>query len=427
MYPNLYYLLKEWFGVDWQIFKIAATFGVFVALAFVAAAWVLTIELKRKQKLGLLTFTEKEITVGEPASVPDLIINFLIGFVFGYKVLAILFMKGIGNPQEFIFSTKGNLWTGLLLGFLAAGFRWYEANKTKLANPEKRKIKLWPHDRVGDLIMYAFIFGFLGAKLFHNLENWNEFTANPIDAIFSASGLTFYGGLICAAIAIYFYTKKYNIPYIQLADAIAPALMLAYAVGRIGCQLSGDGDWGIINSSFINESSGFVTPTAQQFNDFVINNHQYYFKGDVKSIEQIHHLSVQPVSWLPKWMFGFTYPHNVINDGVRMANCTWDDYCNALPMAVFPTPFYETVISTIFFLILMAFRNKIKTTGVMFGIYLMMNGFERFWVEKIRVNTHINFMGFKPTQAELISTCLFVIGLFLVIYFKTKAKKIQTQ
>lgn len=86
------------------------------------------------------------------------------------------------------------------------------------------------------MVVYAALFGFLGAKIFHNLENWNEFIKDPIGSLISFSGLTFYGGLICAAAAIYFYTKKHNIPFMHLADAIAPALMLAYAVGRIGCQ-----------------------------------------------------------------------------------------------------------------------------------------------------------------------------------------------
>ncbi|MFX9050398.1 prolipoprotein diacylglyceryl transferase family protein, partial [Acinetobacter baumannii] len=75
-------------------------------------------------------------------------------------------------------------------------------------------------------------------------ENWNDFIKDPIDALISFSGLTFYGGLICAALAIYFYAKKHNIPFIHLADAAAPALMLAYGIGRIGCQVAGDGDWG---------------------------------------------------------------------------------------------------------------------------------------------------------------------------------------
>jgi prolipoprotein diacylglyceryltransferase len=132
---------------------------------------------------------------------------------------------------------------------------------------------------------------------------------------------------------------------------------------------------------------------------------------------------VQPVSWLPNWMFGYNYPHNVVNEGIKLANAT-GEYSNALPLAVFPTPFYETIISGIFFFILFLLRNKIKTAGVMFGIYLMMNGFERFWIEKIRVNTTYDNLPFKPTQAEIISTLLFIGGAFLIGY---SLKKKQPQ
>ena len=54
--------------------------------------------------------------------------------------------------------------------------------------------------------------------------------------------------LICAALAIWVYAKKHKIGFWHLNDAAAPALMLSYAVGRIGCQVSGDGDWGIANT-----------------------------------------------------------------------------------------------------------------------------------------------------------------------------------
>ncbi len=424
MYPNLYYIFKDWFGVDWQVLKIFNTFGFFVAIAFIGAAAVLTSELKRKQRLGLFTFTEKKIMIGEPASAVDLFINFLLGFVFGYKIIGVLITSGaLNNPQEYLLSSRGNLLTGVFIGLAALSYKYYEVNKVKLAKPEERTIRIWPHDRVGDMVVYAFIFGFLGAKIFHNLENWNEFVKDPIGSLIAFSGLTFYGGLICAAAAIYYYAKKHNIKFTHLCDAFAPVLMLAYAIGRIGCQVSGDGDWGIINSAFINEANHFATPTAQQFHDAVMQNHGYYFRAGsgITSVEQIHHLAVQPVSWLPNWMFGYTYPHNVVSDGIKMANFS-GEYSNALPIAVFPTPFYETVVSTIFFFVLFGLRNKIKTEGVMFGLYLMMNGFERFWIEKIRVNTTYSILGFHPTQAEIIATLLFISGAALIFIMKRKVQ-----
>jgi prolipoprotein diacylglyceryltransferase len=95
------------------------------------------------------------------------------------------------------------------------------------------------------MVILAALLGFLGAKIFHNLENWNEFWKSPVEALLSFSGLTFYGGLICATVAIIWYARKHRIAVRHLADSIAPALMLAYAIGRIGCQVAGDGDWGI--------------------------------------------------------------------------------------------------------------------------------------------------------------------------------------
>lgn len=418
MYPNLYYIFKDFFGVEWRFLKIFNSFGCFVALAFVAAAWVLVAELKRKQRQGLLSFTEKKITVGEAPQALDLFINFVMGFLLGYKLLGILLVAGaLDNPQDFILSSKGHLGLGLLIGFAAAGYKYYEVNKLKLPKPEERILRIWPHDRVGDLTIYAAVFGFLGAKIFHNLENWNDFIANPFAALFSTSGLTFYGGLICAALAIFYYAQKHKIPFLHLCDAFAPALMLAYAVGRVGCQISGDGDWGILNSAYITDASGnVVAATAQQFSDALQMNHGYYLSKQVgfHSLAEVHHTSFNGIAGLPKWMFAYTYPHNVVSDGIKMINCN-GEYCNALPLPVFPTPFYETIVATLCFFVLWMLRNKVKTVGTIFGIYLMLNGFERFWIEKIRVNTVYNIGNFHPTQAEIIATLLFIAGLVIVL------------
>jgi len=93
-------------------------------------------------------------------------------------------------------------------------------------------------DRVGEVTILALVFGLIGAKLFDTFENWDSFIENPA-SIFSVSGLTFYGGLICAALAIWWYARRHKIGFWHLNDAAAPALMLAYSVGRIGCQLPG--------------------------------------------------------------------------------------------------------------------------------------------------------------------------------------------
>ncbi len=172
MYPNLYYVFKAWFGVDWKFLSFLNTFGLMVAIAFLVAAIVLASEFRRKEKLGLLSPREEQITVGEPASIFDLLINFITGFLFGYKLLGLFFDKPIDlTPQEYIFSKQGNLWGGLLFGLILGFIKWYDANKQKLKKPEQRSVRIWPHDRVGDIIIIGLIFGILGAKLFDNFEN----------------------------------------------------------------------------------------------------------------------------------------------------------------------------------------------------------------------------------------------------------------
>jgi phosphatidylglycerol---prolipoprotein diacylglyceryl transferase len=425
MYPNLYYIFREWFGVEWNGLKYINSFGFFVALAFVGAGIVLAAELKRKAKQNLLQFTEQKIMVGKPASIIDLLVNFLLGFLFGYKLIGAFI--GAGNqadsPQDFIFSWQGSWPAGIILGLILAGVKWRERNKQKLAKPEERTIRIWPHDRVGDIVMIGAIFGFAGAKVFDNLENWDRFIKDPIGNLFSPSGLTFYGGLICAALAIWWYAKRKKIGFWHLNDAAAPALMLSYApLGRLGCQVSGDGDWGILNSAYVSDTTGKVTAvTTEQFQKALEFNKNFYLK-DYTSLDQVKHLNVKAPSFLPDWLFAYAYPHNVNKDGVPMSNCNWDEYCNALPIPVFPTPVYEMIACLLLFFLLWFMRKRLKVAGTLFGLYLFLNGLERFFIEKIRVNTKYESLPFQPTQAELISFFLMIIGVFLMIWLPKKFK-----
>ena len=231
MYPNLYYFLKETFGIQpWTFTQYVNSFGFFVAIAFVCAAVALTAELKRREKLGWLHPKEEIIRVGEPARWHELLFNLLFGFVVGYKIIGAFLNGAETNPQEYIFSTRGSWAGGLALGLLFAGLKYWEKKKQALPAPEERKIRIWPHERVGDMTILAAVGGFLGAKVFDNLENWDRFIQNPIGNLLSPSGLTFYGGLIVAAVAILWYAKRKSIPWRHLVDAFGPALMLAYAL-----------------------------------------------------------------------------------------------------------------------------------------------------------------------------------------------------
>ncbi|PVD50609.1 diacylglyceryl transferase [Terrimonas sp.] len=420
MYPNLYFFLKDVFGIEpWAWTKFVNSFGFFVAIAFIVCAIVLAKELKRKERQGLLFPVEETITVGKPATAAELIINAILGFVVGYKALGIFLNQDQVSPQEYIFSGSGSVGGGILLAALFVFLKYREKNKQKLAKPEERKIRVWPHERVGDITIFAAIFGFLGAKIFDNLENWDRFIQDPIGNLLSPSGLTFYGGLICATIAILWFARKKKISIRHLVDAAAPVLMLAYGLGRIGCQVSGDGDWGILNSAYITDiNTGKAVPAQPGDFERTIQANRAIYTAEFGT-DSIPHKSVKAPSFLPVWAVAYAYPHNVNEQGFKLANCE-GDHCNALPVPVFPTPLYEIITCLLLFGVLMAIRGKFTMPGQLFSIYLILNGLERFFIEKIRVNTKYDNLPFHPTQAEIISSLLVIGGIALFFWVKRK-------
>jgi prolipoprotein diacylglyceryltransferase len=433
MYPNLYYFFKDVFGIQLSGLKFVNSFGFFVALSFILAAYFLTKELKRKESEGLVGFEEAKILVGSGPNWGGVILNAVFGFIFGFKLIGILLNKdvAIADPQSYILSGQGSVWAGILLAIALGVWKWWEGQKEKLAKPEQRTIRIWAHDRVGDMTIFAAIFGFGGAKIFHNLENWDDFVKHPLESWISFSGLTFYGGLICAGIAIIWYARRHKIGLWHLVDAFGPAMMIAYAVGRIGCQVAGDGDWGILNSAYISNADGkVVLADSATYQKAIANNIGFYqasFHGvkEIKQVGDVPHATFKAPAFIPNWMVAYPYPHNVNGEGIKLANCNADAqdrerFCSYLPVPVFPTPFYETVVGLLLFLALWAIRKKNKIPGVFFGIYLIMNGVERFLAETIRVNTEYDFGSFHPTQAELISSALALAGLVIIVYQKKK-------
>lgn len=421
MYPNLYYFFRDSFGIKIGILRFINSFGFFVAISFLVAAALLAYELRRKSKQGLFQPTEIKHTVGEPATANELISNFILGFLLGYKIVALFFMgpEATQDPQAYIFSTAGSLPAGLVVGLIFAGLKWWEKRKRQLAKPEERIVRLWPQDRVGELTIIALVFGLAGAKLFDIFENWSDFLKKPAAYILSGGGLTFYGGLICATLAIIYYARKHKMGIRYLADAIAPSLMIAYAIGRIGCQVAGDGDWGIYNSAYkIDASQKIALAAPGDFESSVHANTVYFMSNP-----NLHHADFKKpggLGFLPDWFFAYQYPHNVNDVGVPIPGCTEPKYCNQLPIPVFPTPLYEIIVCTLLFFVLWALRDRLRPAGALFCLYLILNGMERFLVEKIRVNVRMDFLGLHPTQAEFISSGLVLTGIILWIYLAQK-------
>ena len=398
MYPNLSYFLHDLIGTEpdnWA--SVFQTFGLFMALAFLSAAWNLNAELRRKERMGLLHPTEQKVTIGKPANLLDVIFNGFIGFLVGFKLAYIYqhFDEFKASAPDLIFSSKGNILGGIVVALAFAAYKYWEQNSEKLEKPIEKIVKIFPSDRTGDITVVAAITGLLGAKIFALIETPKQFMADPIGQLFSGSGLAIYGGLIGGAIGVLSYVawKKISIPH--FSDAVAPGLILSYGVGRIGCQLSGDGDWGV--------------PVI----------------GPNKFFSYEYDWSAPPswMSWLPDWFWSYDYPHNVNKDGgAKVADCAWE-YCTKLDVPVFPTALWEVMAAFLLFGILWAIRKKLTTPGLLFCVYLIFNGLERYWIEAWRVNDRYDWLPFRWTQAELIAVILIAIGVVLGFFLWNKNKK----
>jgi phosphatidylglycerol---prolipoprotein diacylglyceryl transferase len=268
----------------------------------------------------------------------------------------------------------------LAIAFLAAAIILLLEFKRK-AKAGLIVLKKKASDHTVNIIFIGIIAGIVGSKLFHNLEHLDELLADPLNALFSLYGLTFYGGFILATFAIIVYSRMNNIPVPVMADIVAPSIILAYGIGRIGCQFAGDGDWGIDNLS--------PKPTWLGF--------------------------------IPDWLWAYNYPHNILNQGILIEGCT-GKHCFVLVNPVFPTPVYETIMCVILFLALWLIRRRLSESGVLFGILLIFMGVERFLIEQIRINVQYNIFGFNATQAEIISILLIITGMLLIWMIKKKLK-----
>lgn len=421
MFPDFQYLFHFLFGLDIPAFSLIKTFGFFVALAFLGGAWVLTKELKRKEEEGFLSPEIVEEEVGKPATKKELINVGIIGFLLGYKVLGLIMNASevANDPLSYLLSLKGNLLGGVAVAALMVYFRYSEKKKKATTKPSIQKVKIHPYQRVADIIFIAAIAGFGGAKFFNAFETWDDFIKDPIGNLLAPAGLTFYGGLITATIALYIYTKKKKISFKHLADAAAPALMLAYAIGRLGCQFSGDGDWGVYNSAYITQPDGqLTTATIEDFHQ-QIEKYPNYFKMFASANGQVPQIYTPAPNGLPTWLFAQNFKHNVNNDGIPIEVYS-GNYNHVLPAGVYPTSMYEAVICFLLFLVLMGIRRKYNLPLQIFGIYLILNGLERFFIEKIRVNYEYDWGFIHPSQAEIISFCLIIAGIFLFVKQKKK-------
>ena len=225
-----------------------------------------------------------------------------------------------------------------------------------------------PSHLIGTVVVIAVVGGLAGAKVFHILENMEDFRTNPAGMIFSKGGLTFYGGLLVAGFGIVWYVRKKGVKLATFCDALIPNVLLAYGIGRIGCHLAGDGDWGIA-----------ADPAARP-------------------------------SFVPVWLWGETYPNNIL--GLTLPET-----------GVYPTSLYEFGMALILFGILYGLRKHPFKWGWIFSLTMVFFGAERLLIEQIRVTARSEIFGLEVSQAMLISSVMIVLGVIGLVRTTRRREK----
>ncbi len=211
--------------------------------------------------------------------------------------------------------------------------------------------------------LLAVVFGIAGSKILYLIENWAFFMRDPLGMAFSPGGLTWYGGFFLATFAIMVFIRKQNIPFLRICDAAAPGLMLGYGVARIGCHLSGDGDYGMpTDLPWGAVYSAGQYPPSLAFRDFPDIVRKYGVNGVVPDTIVVH-----------------------------------------------PAPIYEFLGALVLFSVLWKMRKRETPDGALFMYYLIFSAGARFLVEFIRLNPRLLF---GLSEAQLISIVVAAAGIF---------------
>ena len=382
-YATIPDMINDIFGTNFPS-VIINTYGFFVALGFMAAAVLAYKELKRRYELGYLQSYKTKNKEGEAPKVTDFLMPAFLGAFLGLKAGGVIrdgveaTLVGQDNALNFIFSWEGSA-LGAVLGFLAyVGYTYYDIKKKQLPEPKEVEVEVKPQDQIGSLVAVAAVTGVLGSNIFDMFQPGNSIGNLLADPTQLFSGLTIYGGLVFGILGVLAYCKWAKLKPFMIFDSISIGYLLAYGIGRMGCHFSGDGDWGIVNTS----------PSP---------------------------------SWLPDYFWSNTYAHNVINAGLQIEGCI-GDYCKELPQGVWPTSIYEVVMCGILAGFMWSVRKKFTAApGFMFMLLFVLNGIERYFIEIIRVtDRYENF--FNLTQAQIISIILIIVGIGGMIYLYQKHK-----
>jgi phosphatidylglycerol:prolipoprotein diacylglycerol transferase len=216
------------------------------------------------------------------------------------------------------------------------------------------------------LILGGAVGGLAGARLYDVFDNWPYYMDHPLAIVWSGAGFVWYGGLIGGIISSWLVARHYRVPFLVVADMCAPPLALGMAFGRMGCLLSGDGDWGLPSK----------LPWAMAYPRAIVG----WGADTVLKLDQHG-----------KLVSGYFA-------GVRVQ----------------PTPIYEALLCVAIFGFLWSIRKKVRLAGELLYLYLILAGAARFMVEFVRINPRVLW---GLTEAQLIS--LVMVGAGIIAYLSS--------
>lgn len=269
----------------------------------------------------------------------------------------------------------------LALGFLAGSYILSRELKRRKIDPD---FGTW-------ITLIAVVCGIGGAKLLYLFENWDLVRHDPVGETFSPGGLTWYGGFILALAAVTLYVRAKKVPFLKVWDCLGLALMIGYGVGRIGCHLAGDGDYG--------------APTALPWGTI-------YAQGIVKPTYQLQEYFASHSAEAEQWKYDSL---RTVRAGVDRRGIPYSRFDEKTPLH--PTPVYEFLLGLLGYGILMQLQKRRFPPGFLFMMYCVLAGAFRFSIEFLRLNPRL---AFGLSEAQLIALPLMALAVIGAVYLNRR-------